>query len=172
MKSEAMEDEYVLEFTTARKLLNMTDCQLSVSFNEGQLEMWHSLMPNTFVFLPFFTKTSFYATITHSKQVFLLDFSKSEEGIEISLNDSDNAKRHIIVHTIVENGLQVIRLLPALEVVNHFTFYINLTIAKKLLLEPGAKTKTTEISLFNGPFHIIFCIPGQSKDATLDIDKP
>lgn len=162
----------MLEFTTARKLHNLTDCQLSVSFNEGQLEIWHSLMPNTFVFLPFFTKSSFYTTITHSKQVFLLDFSKSEEPIEICLNDSDNVKRHIIVHTVMENGLQVIKLLSALEIINHFTFYIDLSIGRKILVEPGVKTQTTEVSLFNGPFSIKFSIPGQTKEGTLEIEKP
>lgn len=139
----------MITFTTAKRVENMTGQELVLGFKEeGGLDCKLEVANGASVFMPYFVNSTFYISIKDSKQLFLLNFSKAQTAQEIELPGPDQEKHYIIMHSRQESGIEVVSLLTALQIMNHFNVYISLTIDKNTrIIEPGKVFKTTAMSL-------------------------
>lgn len=123
--------------------------------------------------MPYFTTNSFCISIVGSRQLFLLNFSKSELPQEIKLPGANGETHNLIMHSEVKDGLFTMMLDVGLEIFNHLPLYVQLEVnTGKILLEPGKCIRTTLISLHEGHQQIEVEIPNQTVPSTIEVDSP
>lgn len=171
VNSQIVDDEYIIQFTTAKRVENHTELDFELVFRSQHGSDYRAPLPrNSSVFMPYFTTSSFCISVAGSRQLFLLNFSKSEQPQEIKLPGPNGEVHCLIIFSEIRDALFTMTLEPGLEVHNHLPVYTNLRINDgELLLEPNKAVRTTLVSLHEGPQRLTLVVPMQTKPGTTEV---
>jgi hypothetical protein len=127
VNSQVLDDEYTIQFTTAKKVENKTKLDFELVFRSEHCPDYRAILPScSAVFMPFFTTNCFCISVAGSRQVFLLNFSKSEQPQEIKLPGPNDELHCLIMYSQVKEELFIMTLEVGLEVWNHLPVYAHL----------------------------------------------